>query len=127
MKTPDFCLNQSWIFCVDNKLFSGALYEYYLDFFRASRISTLDSNSEANKERRNSSKADAWTLDYFANYGYKIALAIDRDNSGFVRISEANAFTDGIPNGWSLPQWCAYTVAGSYIVYLGPQLLTCCL
>ena len=109
---------QSWIFCVDNKLFSTALYEYYLDLLSAPRINTLDSDSEPNKERRNPSKADDWTLGYFANYGQKITLAIDRDNSGFVRISEANAFTNGIPNGWSLPQWCAYTVAGSYIVYL---------
>jgi hypothetical protein len=89
-------------------------------------MDTLDSDSEANKERLNSSKADDWTLAYFAYYGQKITLAIDQDNSGFVRISEANAFTNKIPNGWSLPQWCAYTVAGSYIVYLDFQLLIWC-
>jgi hypothetical protein len=124
---PDFFLNQSWIFCVDNKLFSSALYEYYLDLFSASRIRTIDSDSEANKERRNSSKADAWTLDYINNYGQKIALAIDRDGSGFIRISEANVFTNRIPKGWSLPQWCAYTVAGSYIFYFDLQLSIWCL
>jgi len=120
-------MNQSWIFCVDNKLFSSALYEYYLDLFSASRIKTLESDSEVNKEGQNSSKADAWTLDYINNYGQRIALAIDRDWSGFIRISEANAFTNRIPKGWSLPQWCAYTVAGSYIFYLDLQLLILCL
>ena len=111
-------LIQSWIFCVDNKVFSGALYEYYLDFFSPSRIKTLNSDSEANKEPQNSSKADAWTLDYINYSGQKIVLAIDRDGSGFVRISEANTFTNGIPKGWSLPQWCAYNVAGSYLFTL---------
>ena len=42
---PHSFLNpNSWIFCVDNKLLSSALY---LDFFSASRIKTLDSDSEA--------------------------------------------------------------------------------
>jgi hypothetical protein len=120
-------LNQSWIFCVDNKLFSSALFEYYLDLFSASRIKTLNSESEANKERLDSSKADNWTLDYINNYGQRLGLAIDQDGSGFIRISEANTFTKKIPAGWSLPQWCAYTVAGSYIVYLDPRLLIWCI
>ena len=50
---------------------------------------------------QNSFKADAWTLDYFANHGQKITMAIDRVHSGFIRISEANAFASTIPNGWS--------------------------
>jgi hypothetical protein len=91
-----------------------------------SRIKTPDSDSETNKERQNSSRADDWTRNYIANYGLKIISAIDRDDSGFIRISEANAFTSRIPKGWSLPQWCAYTVAGSYIVYLDLQLLIWC-
>ena len=89
-------------------------------------MKTLDSDSETNKERRNSSKADDWTLDYINNYGPKLTIAIDRDNSGFIRISEANTFTNKIPNGWSLPQWCAYTVAGSYTAYLDLQLMIWC-
>jgi hypothetical protein len=59
-------------------------------------------------------------LKYILDYGQQIANAIDRDASGFIRISEANAFTKAIPNGWSLPQWYAYNVAGSYIVFLDP-------
>lgn len=31
--------------------------------------------------------------------------AIDEDYSGFVRIAEINAFTDAIPEGWTLLQW----------------------
>jgi len=89
-------------------------------------METPDLDSEANKERQNSSNADDWTLDYINNYGPKITMAIDRDNSGFIRISEANTFTSKIPNGWSLPQWCAYTIAGSYTVYLDLQLLIWC-
>jgi hypothetical protein len=119
-------LTQSWIFCVDNKLFTSALFEYYLDRFSASRIISLNSDPEANKEHRNSSKADAWTLEYIATHGQQIAIAIDGDNSGFIRISEANAFTNRIPNGWSLSQWCAYTIAGSCMVYLDMRLLIWC-
>ncbi|KIM37236.1 hypothetical protein M413DRAFT_448725 [Hebeloma cylindrosporum] len=102
----------SWIFCVDNKLFTSALFEYYLDHFSASRRITLNSNPEVSEEQKNASNSDEWTLEYIAAHGQQIAIAVDRDNSGFIRISEANAFTKKIPNGWSLPQWCAYTVAG---------------
>ena len=112
-------LNQSWIFCVDKKLFTSALFEYYLDPFSASRIISLVSDPEVNKEQRDSSKADAWILEYIVAHSQQIA--IDSDNFGFIRISEANAFTNRNPNGWGLSQWCPYTVAGSYIVYLEPR------
>ena len=63
-------LNQSWIFCVDNKVFSSALFEYYLDIFNsASQINTLDSDAKANKERWNSSKVNNWMLHYIVHYG----------------------------------------------------------
>jgi hypothetical protein len=62
-------------------------------------MKTLDSDSETNKERQNLSRADDWTLNYIANYGPKITSAIDHDDSGFIRISEANAFTNRIPKG----------------------------
>ena len=104
------CLNQSWMFCVDNKLFTSGLAEYYRERLSASVIISLD-------------KADAWTLEYFVKHGQQIAIAIDSDNSGFIRISEVNAFTNRIPNGWNLPQWCAYTIAGWCTVYLDSQLL----
>ena len=93
-------LNQSWIFCIDNKLFTSALFEYYLDPFSASPMISLNSDPEANKEQRNSSKAGAWTLEYIPAHGQQIAIAINGGNSGFIRISEANfAFTNRIPNG----------------------------
>ena len=60
-------LNQSWIFCVDKKLFTSALFEYYLDRFAASQTFSLISDPEVNKEQRNSSKADAWTSLLTAN------------------------------------------------------------
>ncbi|KAH9481751.1 hypothetical protein JR316_0006278 [Psilocybe cubensis] len=55
---------------------------------------------------------DSWTLEYIALHGHHITQAIDNDGSGFIRISEANAFTQQIPKGWNLPQWCAYSAAG---------------
>jgi hypothetical protein len=56
---------------------------------------------------------DAWTLDPIARYKERIISAIDCDGSGFIRISEINAFTDQMPEGWSLPQWCAYAALGA--------------
>jgi len=55
---------------------------------------------------------DSWTLPYLSEHGAYIALHIDLDRSGYIRISEANTFTSTIPDGWTLPQWCAYKVAG---------------
>ena len=55
----------------------------------------------------------AWTLEPIAMYGERISRVIDRDESGFIRISEVNAFTDRMPAGWSLPQWCAYAAVGT--------------
>lgn len=60
---------------------------------------------------------DAWTLEPMAMYGERISLSIDRDDSGFIRISEANTFTDRMPEGWSLPQWCAYAAIGKTSIY----------
>ena len=76
-------LNPSRVFCVG----TSALLEYHLDRFSASRIISLDSDPEANKEHRNSSKANAWTLEYIATHGQQITIAIDGDNSGFIKIS----------------------------------------
>ncbi|KAF8159290.1 hypothetical protein B0H34DRAFT_702908 [Crassisporium funariophilum] len=128
----------NWIFCVENSLFTSALFEYYLDQFSSSSITTKLSDSrdkginaaaspltpEAPKIHTVSNissflskvgflpHADAWTLEYIALHGQRISQAIDRDRSGFIRISEANAFAEQIPSGWNLPQWCAYTAAG---------------
>ncbi|KAF9484260.1 hypothetical protein BDN70DRAFT_872756 [Pholiota conissans] len=128
----------NWIFCVDNKLFTSALFEYYLDHFSTVRqkpkatpaegasedVQHLSAEDEAELTQENLTKVtflsrlgvlnhvDAWTLEAIAMYGHRISSAIDRDDSGFIRISEANIFTDRMPKGWSLPQWCAYAALG---------------
>ena len=48
------------------------------------------------------------TMPYLAS----VAEAFDDDGSGFIRISEANEFTSGIPEGWTLLQWIAYWARG---------------
>ena len=48
------------------------------------------------------------TMPYLA----AVAEAFDDDGSGFVRISEANEFTSGKPEGWTLLQWIAYWARG---------------
>lgn len=117
---------------MENKLFSSALFEYYLDLFSATQWEDIGGSSplhraEPNEQRTASSylvrsskwdksgsirHVDGWTLDYLVAYGDRIAAAIDQDDSGFIRISEANAFTSRMPFGWNLPQWCAYSAAG---------------
>ena len=121
---------------MDNKLFASALFEYYLDKFSATqpkREQTTDAKLEDEKptldplqlstasvphsgffSRLSSfNHPDAWTLESIALNGHQIAAAIDTDNSGFIRISEANQFSQEIPNEWNLPQWCAYVAAGA--------------
>jgi len=123
---------------VDNKLFASALFEYYLDKFSATQLNhahIADAKTEhekagnENQVRRRSSSAsvpnsaflsrlssinhpDTWTLEYISLYGHQITTTIDNDNSGFIRISEANNFTGQIPTEWNFPQWCAYVAAG---------------
>ncbi|KAF9054042.1 hypothetical protein BJ165DRAFT_681577 [Panaeolus papilionaceus] len=108
-----------WIFCVDKNQFFFALQEYYLDQF-VPRHGVNDSSSRPargalmKKSRLGNDKThpDAWTLGYLFKYSDRILNSIDKDSSGFVRISEANDFTFGIPPHWSLPQWCAYHAVG---------------
>ncbi|TFK23223.1 hypothetical protein FA15DRAFT_705679 [Coprinopsis marcescibilis] len=110
----------NWIFCVKNKLFAIALYEYYLDHFHsqaspltAPTIENMDGGPfSGNSEMLQKRREDIWTLEYLANYGKEISVAVDKDQSGFIRISEVNAFTKQIPMGWSLPTWCAYVAVG---------------
>ncbi|KJA23767.1 hypothetical protein HYPSUDRAFT_66143 [Hypholoma sublateritium FD-334 SS-4] len=124
----------NWIFCVDNKLFTSALFEYYLDHFSSLRHvpneitgefeHKIGPSEEGEHVGENMTKVtflsrlgvlnhvDAWTLEPMAIYGERVSLSIDRDDSGFIRISEANTFTDRMPEGWSLPQWCAYAAIG---------------
>ncbi|KAJ3509167.1 hypothetical protein NLJ89_g5363 [Agrocybe chaxingu] len=106
----------NWIFCVDNRLFALALFEYYLD-----KVSSYD-HKQASGARDPTSlppPADATKTiafprgqEFISAYGPRISKAIDCDDSGFIRISEANEFTSKIPKGWNLPQWCAYHTIG---------------
>ena len=126
---------QNWIFCVDNKNFTTALFEYYLDHFSSQRTSqeTATESNDAPRPPEEGEYTDddnlpkdtvssgpkvpnhphAWTLEPIAMYGERISRVIDRDESGFIRISEVNSFTDRMPKGWSLPQWCAYAAVGT--------------
>jgi len=118
---------QSWIFCIENRFFSSALFEYFRDRLSAARMNDtneiVQATSSTDEPLADTSSAvqksdDGWTLEYIANFGYRISAAIDCDNSGFIRISEANTFTEQMPQGWTLPQWCAYTAAGSWVVFI---------
>ncbi|PPQ83090.1 hypothetical protein CVT25_003794 [Psilocybe cyanescens] len=126
----------NWIFCVKGKFFVSAIFEFYLDRFSGKYVDKTGPGAEEEhgvdsgldgQTVSNSGSAprfsflsrlgavnhpDSWTLEYIALYGNNITQAIDSDNSGFIRISEANAFTQAIPKGWNLPQWCAYCAAG---------------
>ncbi|RXW24392.1 hypothetical protein EST38_g1492 [Candolleomyces aberdarensis] len=97
-----------WIFCVDIKLFSMALHEYYLDRFSVKLPSGEDGEAQ-NAQKR---EEDQWTLEYLGIYAQDICQAVDRDLSGYIRISEVNAFTDEIPEGWTFTQWCVYQGIG---------------
>ncbi|KAH9481745.1 hypothetical protein JR316_0006272 [Psilocybe cubensis] len=132
-----------WIFCVDNKFFVSALFEFYLDRFSSKHAiptgpifkdgePTSDAHQKGTLDWFKQMFAisvsapkfsflsklgainhpDAWTLEYIALHGEQITKTIDSDDSGFIRISEANAFAQQCPRGWSLPQWCAYSAAG---------------
>jgi len=141
---------QNWIFCIENKFFASALFEYYLDRFSnttnrgyvQSSLGELSGERDLNESNMTATldtmrtmsmtmsrpniwsktlafnHPDAWTLEYIALNSESIATAIDRDKSGYIRISEVNAFTDQIPTGWNLPQWCAYVAAGISYYFL---------
>lgn len=110
-------ISQGWIFCVDLKLFTNALFEYYVDHLH-SKFTTppLDSDEPAEElsaEALSERQEDLWTLDYISRHGHSVNKAVDRDASGWIRISKVNAFTNSIPEGWSLPQWLAYVAIGT--------------
>jgi len=145
-----YVCHQNWIFCVDDKLFTSALHEYYRDKFSANLSPVHNNPSKIKSEsdeggstsegigkevnsinfteknlgnvlavspptppRPPTGHDDSWTLQYLSQHGEYVALYIDLDRSGYIRISEANAFTSTIPDGWTLPQWCAYKAAGN--------------
>ncbi|KAI0687365.1 hypothetical protein C8Q76DRAFT_635502, partial [Earliella scabrosa] len=62
---------------------------------------------------------DAWTTEYFSRMMYHTAIAdiVDEDGSGFISISEMNAFCGKQgrrPGYWSVPQWFAFCASGWY-------------
>ena len=107
---------QNWIFCVEDKLFITALFEYYLDYFYSKYTCPETGSGEEPEELSldaiSARQKDIWTLQYLNYNGGQINDAVDSDKSGFIRISEVNTFTDQIPKGWTLPQWCAYVAVG---------------
>jgi hypothetical protein len=116
-------ITQKWIFCVETSVFALALFEYYQDLYTHPHIVATDPGEETAvvaTRSQNTSKLssdpkhhpDAWTLPYLANFTTAVAT-IDDDNSGYIRVSEANRFTSRIPEGWTLPQYCAYLVEGA--------------
>lgn len=110
------------MFCVETKVFGIALFEYYLDLYSNGAFRPgfdtglwMPKFNPVNRFKSGSFKhPQAWTLLYLFIYAEYISNVIDSDNSEFIRISEANAFTSQIPEGWTLPQWCAYLVEGLY-------------
>ncbi|KJA23770.1 hypothetical protein HYPSUDRAFT_39609 [Hypholoma sublateritium FD-334 SS-4] len=123
--------NMKWIFCIDNDHFTSALFEYYLDHFSSIKVlkdGQVEFNDEDSSDERTTEEnltivkdltrrgalnhPDKWTLIPMAKYKDRIAHAIDSDDSKLIRISEVNAFTDRIPKGWTVPQWCAYAAVG---------------
>lgn len=116
---------QKWIFCIETGIFALALFEYYQDLYAHPHVVASDTSEETGaivRRVQNTSTPssgstlhpDAWTLHYLANFTSAVA-AIDDDASGYIRISEANRFTSRIPEGWTLPQYCAYLVEGTSI------------
>lgn len=112
---------QKWIFCVETRIFALALFEYYQDLYTHPHVdaskTTEDPDTDATQNTNNPPSGsklhpDAWTLPYLQIFTTATAT-IDDDNSGFIRISEANRFTARIPEGWTLPQYCAYLVEGA--------------
>ncbi|KAJ7499168.1 hypothetical protein FB451DRAFT_28305 [Mycena latifolia] len=56
---------------------------------------------------------DLWALDYITiQHIQPLIEAIDEDGSSFVTVHELNNFTTSRPEGWSLPRWLAYFMAG---------------
>lgn len=114
------CVAQKWIFCVETRIFALALYEYYQDLYAHTHTIAPDIIEEKNDSdthepsSRRTVHPDAWTLPYLVIFT-KATETIDDDNSGFIRISEANKFTSRIPEGWTLPRYCAYLVEGTYL------------
>lgn len=108
------------------------MFEYYLDHFSSVKVikdGQVEFDDEESSDERTIEEnitiikdlsdrgalihPDKWTLIPMAKYKDRIAHAIDSDDSGLIRISEVNAFTDRMPKGWSVPQWCAYAAVGT--------------
>ncbi|KAJ3507028.1 hypothetical protein NLJ89_g6534 [Agrocybe chaxingu] len=75
----EFWKEMSWIFCIDNKLFTLALHEYYLDKFSSRKDELTPTIAPGGRKQRH---PEAWTLSYLSRLGFRISEAIDGDNPG---------------------------------------------
>ncbi|KAF8996623.1 hypothetical protein BDQ17DRAFT_1513802 [Cyathus striatus] len=112
----DIWKEMGWVFCVKNKHFGMALIEYFIDHFSSidgptdsqedtGLVKGDNADAKANQDISETFRRKAWTLFYLLKIPKDILSAIDVDGTGFIRISEANEFTNGMPSTWSLSEW----------------------
>jgi len=107
---PDICSiwkEMGWRGSVKARQFVMALRDHFIDKWTKPM------------EEGDPYKNDEWTLVYLdASKVLAISEAFDDDASGFVTISEVNAFEMSRPEGWSLLHWVAYWAAGWQLTLL---------
>ncbi|KAI0041239.1 hypothetical protein FA95DRAFT_714838 [Auriscalpium vulgare] len=104
-----------WRFSVKGHDFIKALQEYYFDKIAEGdrRAPVYDSSERTMTEDERKLQDDKWCLRFLGvEYEAPVLEAFDTDNSGFIRISEVNEFTNSIPDEWSLLQAVAYWAQG---------------
>ena len=87
------CLSQGWKGNVKARHFILALRDYFHEKYETDR--------KANVQESLISLSDKWAFQYIdVPYLQPILEAVDDDASGFIRISEVNAFTTSRPKDW---------------------------
>ncbi|KAF8522036.1 hypothetical protein JB92DRAFT_3110822 [Gautieria morchelliformis] len=103
----------NWRVSVKTRHFTVTLHDHYLHDLTVSRARSLDGETPVTPSQASApviiDAADRWCLPYLGiRYLPSISEAFDDDGSGFIKVSEVNAFTDGMPQEWSLLRWIAY-------------------
>lgn len=71
------------------------------------------------------SLADKWAVKYLTLTRVRQILeAFDDDASGWISISEANAFTTNRPLDYTVLKWLAFWAAGTFLTLRRPRALT---